>query len=442
MNHNAHSVGQARARGGFGDFVSSPWILPALLLIGTGVRLAVILLIPVEPMSDALWYFNRAQDLAAGRGYQEGGHPTAYWPVGYPGFLAGLFAVFGSKVIVAQIANVVLWAGTLIVLHRIVSQISGRAAAGNLAAILYSLHLNAVGYSALLLTEQLYTFLLLLSLWTAVVLKGRGGSIALGLVLGAMTLVKAQTWLFGIAWAVLFLMLGNERRLSARFVSAALMALLMFTVVLPWSVRNTNVLGSFVLVSTNGGLSFAVGNHPNGTGTDAWEANPFRAEIGQSVADQVAADRRAKEITWRWIRENPGDFLALAPKKFYWALVPDGESEWGFQSGFDGYEEKRKAFRLVRWVNQLIYFTLAASCLLGVWALFAGGRVWREEYRAILLASVAYLSVFAAITFMFNGQSRYHYPIVPLMCAWAAIAWWQRLSSAAPRDRSESSKIE
>jgi 4-amino-4-deoxy-L-arabinose transferase-like glycosyltransferase len=430
MSFSTGARGHAAPASTLQTLLSSPRILLYCLLAGILARLAVILLIPVDPVSDANWYFTRARELSEGLGYQERGHPTAYWPVGYPAFLAGLFSVFGANVLVGQAANVALWTGSLILLHDLVRRVSGRYAPANLAVILCSLHLNSIGYSALLLTETLYTFLLILCCWSGVAIAGWRAAVATGLLLGLMTLVKAQTWLFGLAWAGAIVILGPGSSLLKRVPKAALMVALMFAVVLPWSLRNQQVFGSFVLVSTNGGLSFAVGNHPNSNGTDDWKSNPYRAQINQSVADQIGADRRAKEITWRWIRENPLDFLKLAPKKFYWAVLPDGESEWGFQSGYRHYDQYRLAFRTARWVNQAIYLAILCATLAGLVLLFARRSLFADWSRSLLLFTVAYLAMFSAVTFMFNGQSRYHFPLVPLMCAWIALAWHQLRSIA------------
>ncbi len=424
MKSASSAAGESVLVAGFRSVLTSWLTLPLCIVVGVLARFALIILIPVDPVSDADWYFHRAGELAAGLGYQEDGLFTAYWPVGYPAFLAGLFKVFGPSVLVAQIANVAFWAATLFLLHDIVRRISARIEPANLAAITYSVYLNAVGYSALLLTETLFTFLLLLCCWAAVARRGWGSAVICGVVLGLMTLVKAQTWLFGLAWAGAIVFLGIGVDLKQRIARAALMVVLMFAVVLPWSLRNLEVFGSFVLVSTNGGISFAVGNHPNGDGKDAWESSPYREQIGKSVADQIGSDRRAKEITWRWIRQNPIDFLKLAPSKFYWAILPDGESEWGFQEGYPDYERHRVAFRTARWANQLFYFALLGATLGGIVWMALRRDIWATSKRPLLLFSAAYLATFAAVTFVFNGQSRYHYPMVPLMCGWVALAWW------------------
>jgi phosphoglycerol transferase MdoB-like AlkP superfamily enzyme len=57
-------------------------VVPRLVLLFTASGL---------PVSDAKWYFDRAVSIVHGNGYAFDGVPTAFWPVGYPGFLALLF---------------------------------------------------------------------------------------------------------------------------------------------------------------------------------------------------------------------------------------------------------------------------------------------------------------------------------------------------------------
>ena len=91
--------------------LDSAYFLPACFALFIGLRASLILLVPLEISSDAAWYLSRASSIAAGEGYTEGGYPTAYWPVGYPGFLGVLFYLFGQSALVGQAANLLMAAG-------------------------------------------------------------------------------------------------------------------------------------------------------------------------------------------------------------------------------------------------------------------------------------------------------------------------------------------
>ena len=71
---------------------------------------------PLEQSSDFLWYYQRAVEIASGSGYAERGVLTAFWPVGWPGFLAALFAITGPSVLAGQLSNLVFAAVVFVLL--------------------------------------------------------------------------------------------------------------------------------------------------------------------------------------------------------------------------------------------------------------------------------------------------------------------------------------
>src|SRR5258706_11767500 len=84
--------------------VSSNKFCTFVLVLFVALRVPIFIM-SVTPYSDGAWYVARATDIWAGRGYAENGVPTAYWPVGYPGFLAGVFSVFGPSLFVVKMIN-------------------------------------------------------------------------------------------------------------------------------------------------------------------------------------------------------------------------------------------------------------------------------------------------------------------------------------------------
>ena len=60
------------------------------------------------PFSDAGWYHQAAIDLAHGFGYRAGELPTAYFPIGYPAFLAGLFLLFPATQLTVALARILV----------------------------------------------------------------------------------------------------------------------------------------------------------------------------------------------------------------------------------------------------------------------------------------------------------------------------------------------
>src|SRR5438067_2135180 len=82
-----------------GAFETARWVVPAIFALAIGLRLLLMIVMPQLPMSDGLWYMDRAHEMARGLGFQEQGRPTAFWPVGYPAALAASMIVTGPSLL-------------------------------------------------------------------------------------------------------------------------------------------------------------------------------------------------------------------------------------------------------------------------------------------------------------------------------------------------------
>lgn len=396
------------------DYRTLLWIALALMVAS---RLALILLINVEPTSDMGWYYQRAIELLETGRYAEDGVSTAYWPVGYPAFLAGVMALAGTSVLVGQLANIALSAACMLLLYKLCMRHFSDIRIATLAAGLLAAYPNHMGYSLGLYTEPLYTALLLM-MWLLTKPDARVAMlIAAGIIAGLATLVKAQMLL--LAPPLIFMLSMRDwtrQALVSALRNTVLATAVMVLTIAPWTWRNHLVMGAFIPVSTNGGMSLLAGNNPSMTfdlRTDYNDRDPIFRQVNFSVADQVAADRRARATAWSWIRDNPLTFVSLMPKKFIRFWLPDGESEWNIQRGFADYERWQFEIRTVRVINQIYYFLLLAGFFL---ALIHCVRL-REPQT---LAAPLTILFFTVLSLVFSGQSRYHAPLMPLVIGYAA----------------------
>mgnify|MGYP001310670494 CR=1 FL=1 len=274
-----------------------------------------------------------------------------------------------------------------------------------------------MGYSLGLYSEPLYTALLLL-MWMLIKPDARAVAlIAAGIVAGLATLVKAQMLLLApLLIFVLSMQAWSRQATVSALKNTVLATAVMVLTIAPWTLRNHLVMGAFIPVSTNGGMSLLAGNNPSVTfdlRTDYNDRDPLFQQVNFSVADQVAADRRARAAAWDWISANPITFISLMPKKFIRLWVPDGESEWNIQRGFANYEKWQFEFRLVRIFNQIYYFLLLAGF---VFALLHSVRL-REPQTLAMPMTILF---FTALSLVFSGQSRYHAPLMPFVISYAA----------------------
>ena len=83
-------------RSAFVAVIESRYFLISCFGLFIILRGLLVLVLPLEMQSDAHVFLTRGLGIADGKGYVASGQPTAYWPVGYPGFLGVVFYLFGK----------------------------------------------------------------------------------------------------------------------------------------------------------------------------------------------------------------------------------------------------------------------------------------------------------------------------------------------------------
>lgn len=399
-------------------FLLNPRFLFWCFVIFLAIRAVVLFALPVRPTSDAAWYVARGMEIAAGQGYHEGPVPTAFWPVGYPAFLAAVFYIFGPHVIVAKIANLILSCGIFFIIYCLAIQIFSILTA-RLAVLIITFYPNQIAYTGALLSEMLVTFTVLLGILIFIEHDSYWRRFIAAEIFGFSALVKAQMLFVPL---ILFGLYAFHSRVRARLLpTAGLIALAMACVILPWSARNYKVFHEFILISTNGGRTFLSGNNPQARG-DNTPHNSLGKDVHFSVADQVAADQRAYALGIDWIKRNPGRFLELIPLKIWRLWAPDGEGEWWFQRGYANYNLYYIWFRSVRVLNQFYYAVLLLGTGVAIWRLYSSGEA-RRPWTTIGVWLAIYIT---AVAIVFSGQSRFHFPLMPWVCiyvGWLVAKW-------------------
>lgn len=160
----------------------------AILMIGVSLRLLMLVLnFGIEPTSrvDASKYYQQAINIHEGNGYEG----SAFWPVGWPLVLAGVFAlVDGPSVVAGQIVNVAFSTLTLVSLYAIgVALLSQRTAL--IAMALMAVYPSFIAYAVELSSETFATSMMLAGF--ALVLHRRAEWFG-GLCLGFAMLARPQ----------------------------------------------------------------------------------------------------------------------------------------------------------------------------------------------------------------------------------------------------------
>jgi len=447
------------------------WFSAALFLLALLPRLYIALAWPREPVWDGHYYDFGARRIAEGFGYSDGSviggqtvwHPWCHYPVGYSGFLAIFYYFFGAGPRVGPVANAVVGALTCVLVHRLaltaVSTTRARIAGAVTAA-----NPGLIAYTALLMTEPLAGFGLLLSAWLFLRDRDRplrGGAFA-GLALGLSTLVRPPSLLVAPAlW--FFTRKGSGPRASLkRWLGPAVALVVCLLTVLPWTVRNCRVMDGCAFVSTNAGWNLMIGAMPRATG----RFETVRATDGcPVVTGQVQQDRCWADAGIAHVLADPLRWLSLAPKKLGFTFdhesFPVGylaeanptawpEARRETARGVFGTVHRlllglaalaavaRPTFRgdkkrLFSWLPWLVVMALTgvgfaadthpfwplAVAVVAIAAVPLPGAPSRGGvigYLAFLVASVA------AVSIVFFGEDRYHMVATPALCLLAACA--------------------
>jgi hypothetical protein len=144
----------------------------ALAALCLAVKLAWVLTYRVAPAVDYKTFYDTAAALAERSRISS--RYAALFPhiMGYSLFLSGLFRVFGKSVEVATIANTAISAVSMLLIFYIADKLSSRRAAVA-AALLWTAYPAQTMFNMFVLSEPLYT-LMLLVIWAAVVfVRGR-----------------------------------------------------------------------------------------------------------------------------------------------------------------------------------------------------------------------------------------------------------------------------
>jgi 4-amino-4-deoxy-L-arabinose transferase-like glycosyltransferase len=389
-----------------GAFLSR-WFVPCCMLLATALRAAWIACVPTQQISDAAVYFRHASELARGLGYQVAGHPTAYYPVGYPAFLALLFTVFPATPLVGACANVALSVGTIGLMYALARRFHLGETASRLLVLLMAVHPGGIAFCGLLMTETLTTFLLTAAVLVHLRASGTPGwraTAAAGVLYGLSVLVRPQIIVLPLLLEAVLLYRSGWRRPGLRALATLYVPLLLVT--LPWIARNNLAFGSPAFLSTNGGMILYMGNNPSATGGYHYPAGASGMSAG---INERVIDERLRSAAWDYMRTHPLETVALWPAKFYRTYKTDaGAITWTMQGVDEGDTGVHIFLGVMRKASKLYYF---AVCLCAAGYLVLRRRVWRADLPSWI--GVAVVVYFTTICLVFHGADRYRFPAMP-----------------------------
>lgn len=324
-----------------------------------------------------------------------------------PGYPA-LVALCDANVKAVRAVQALLGTGTALAAYFIARRwlSSWRAA---WAGLLVALDPVQAYCSSLVLSETLFTFMVAWGISALVwghpptrSIRARGGSMLWwgGIVVLALASLVRTTALplalmAGIASAI-SVSPDSARRLRQPL--TVWLVLITIVVMLPWSIRNRLLLGSWIFTSTNNGFTLYDGFNPDATGASD---QSFATQIpGLHSMDEVERSRALSERARQWAMENPIRSIELAGIKIArtWSPIPLSQQ---FGSS---------RFNVI--VSALHGIPLIVLGLIGAFH----GAIPRRA-RVILLIPLVLVTLGAAVSV---GSMRYRIPAHPMLAVLAA----------------------
>jgi 4-amino-4-deoxy-L-arabinose transferase-like glycosyltransferase/Flp pilus assembly protein TadD len=363
-----------------------------------------------HPGMDELYHDQWAQAIAAGKAFVEGPYFRA--PL-YPAFLGLVYKLFGHSYMAARMAQAALDSlscGLLFIAGRQVFSRRVAAVAGLAAASYWML----IFFTGELLIAPLIVFFDVLLICLLLRSAKKPGALIYGLaglVMGISAVARPNILLFAPA-VVLWMVIRHWGQLRRSLIYIACVAVGCLLPILPVTIRNYVVGHDRVLIASQGGVNFYIGNNPWSDGRTAivpgtpggwWEGY-----YGSIALAERAEGRKLKPSgvsgyyyrqAWKFITEQPGRALSLLALKLslFW-------SSWEIPN------DKGIYFWTAHFALIVRYLPLGFGVVgpLGILGLVLCWRRGRE-----LFPLWGFVLVYMAGMVVFFCNARYRMPIIP-----------------------------
>jgi 4-amino-4-deoxy-L-arabinose transferase-like glycosyltransferase len=245
----------------------------------------------------------------------------------YPYFLSLIVLLFGKTLLPVYLVQAVLSASSTILIYSITKKISDSMLVGFSAGVLFALYGMQVFYSTKILSECLSIFLMLAAV--RLLLSGMDSktkSFFAGMFFGLLLFAKPQLMIATPLLILYFYIVkGNRRSFLTATCSFLLPMIILVTIV---AVRNYTVEKDFILITSNGGENFFIGNNEKANGV-------------YSPIEGVSAD----------IVYQNEDAIAVAQQKTGRTLKRSGVSSYWFHQGLNFIAQHPMKYMKLEWMK-------------------------------------------------------------------------------------------
>lgn len=405
----------------------------ALFIFAFAVRFIYLLQIKSSPMFDTLtmcaeYHDQWARMIVQGEDFHEGVFFRA--PL-YAYFLAFIYKVLGHGYLWSRLIQFLVGSLSCVLVYllgkRVFNDRTGRIA--GLVAALYGILIYFEGELLIPVLLVFLDLLVILALYRASEKPSYGRWALCGGLLGLSAIARPNILLVGVAFVIwiVFRFRGKAGKISSKsLLYAGSFALGAVLIISPVTLRNYLKGNDFVLIASQGGMNFYIGNNPQSDGASAVLPGARSTwwglyEDGKRFAEEETnRSLKPSEISRFWyikavrsVVKEPFSFLRLMAKKF--VLFWNGNE---LSNNRDLYFFARSAplLKLLIW-RFVIYFPFGLVAPLALVGIILSHKNAKEVLPLDIFLFVYMLSVV-----LFFVTARYRVPVIPVLILFSAYA--------------------
>ena len=383
------------------------------------------------PTMDAEYHDQWAQAIAHGEDFGEGVFFRA--PL-YPYFLALTYKIFGHNYFIPRLIQFLIGSLSCVLVYLVGRKVFNKRTAiiAGVMASLYGVLIYFEGELLIPVLEVFFDLLLILACIRAKEKPSYKRWFICGMLLGLSALARPNILLVGVAfffWIILKLKNNGKTKLtntlrSKSLLYAGCLALGAILIVSPVTLRNYLKGHDFVLIASQGGMNFYIGNNPQSDGVSAilpggrttwWGSYEDAIRIAEKTTGKTL---KPSEVSRFWYMEGlrfattrPLSFLKLMLKKFI--LFWNG-NELSNNKDFYFFARSAPILKLLIW-RFIIYFPFGLIAPLAL----VGVILSHKEKRDVVILEI-FLFVYMLSVIFFFITARYRVPILPILILFSA----------------------
>jgi tetratricopeptide (TPR) repeat protein len=376
---------------------------------------------------DAQYHDQWAQSILEGEDFTGGVFFRA--PL-YPYFLAMTYKIFGHNYFTPRLIQFLIGSASCVLIFLLGRKLFNRKT-GVIAGFLACLYGVFIYFEGELLIPVLLVFLdllLILSLLWAAKKPSYGRWALSGGLLGLSAVARPNILLAGVGfllWIILHFR-GKDKGRGKSFAYAGCFVLGAILIISPVTLRNYIKGNDLVLIASQGGMNFYIGNNPQSDGVSAllpgarttWRGS-FKDAI--NIAEkETNRSLKPSQVSRFWymkgfkfLTEKPFSFLKLMLRKF--VLFWNG-NEWSNNRDFYFFARSAPLLRILTW-RFIIYFPFGLIAPLAMIGIVIAHRAKKDIFILEIFLFTYMLSVI-----LFFVTARYRVPLLPILILFAAYA--------------------